>query len=486
VTATIDIGSRVYSLDDQRWFANVSRDRNPVHLDALYARRAPAGQPIVHGMHFVAVGLELALRGRMTERISHLKVKFLQTIGVDERVTYRAENRAQRGVRISVCVGDALCATIDMLGHPDQPARHLVTENCRLSYRIGSADRVEMREVDFDRLDNCAGSISIAPDASIDQRFPRLSKAIGRSRLSGLFALSCVVGMLCPGLYSIFSAADLSLCDPESGPLVAKVRSADARFRLVTQDVAGLGLAGTISAFVRVPPVAQPSLADLRKLVTPDEFRGCRALVIGGSRGLGEVAAKLIATGGGDVTLTYAVGESDALRVVQDIQAGTEGAGCRALRYDACAGEPASLVRACQPITHLLYFATIKIGERRRDSIFDQSAFARYSQIYVAAFARLLDAFDGQQHAGLKVLYPSSSAIDRPPAGFHEYAMAKMAGETLCRFLAQEGRFTFSVPRYPRLLTDQTATVVPTRTGSTGDVVLASIRSMDRDQVLEA
>ena len=134
---------------------------------------------------------------------------------------------------------------------------------------------------------------------------------------------------------------------------------------------------------------------------------------------------------------------------------------------------------------YMLYFATIKIGERRKASLFDKTAFDRYSEIYVAAFARLLDAFRTGQRPNLKVLYPSSSAIEQPPAGFYEYAMAKVAGETLCEFLAREGRFTFSVPRYPRLLTDQTATVVPIQTGSVEEAVLASIRAMDRDKASE-
>jgi hypothetical protein len=483
--AAVDIGSRVYSFDDQKWFASVSRDTNPVHLDAIYARRAPAGKPIVHGMHFVAVGLELALRNRVIARIGHLKIKFIQTIGVDDWVTYYAEDRAQRGIRISACIGDALCATIDVIEHPDSPHSQVAAEDSTLSYQIGPVDQVETRETEFDQLMDLAGSISPRDDAEIEQRFPDLLKAIGHSRVSGLFVLSCVVGMLCPGLYSIFSAADLRLCDAGDGPLFAKVRSTDDRFRLVTQDVAGLGLAGTISAFVRVPPVVQPSLTDLRKLVRADEFKGYRALVVGGSRGLGEVAAKLISAGGGDVTLTYTIGESDALRVVEDIRAGAGRDACRSLKYDACTDDPTVLVRACQPVTHLLYFATNKIGERRRASIFDKSAFDRYSEIYVAAFARLLDAFLVSEHPNLKVLYPSSSAIEQPPAGFYEYAMAKVAGETLCQFLAREGRFTFSIPRYPRLLTDQTATVVPTRTASVAEVVLASIRDMDRDKASE-
>ncbi len=48
--------------------------------------------------------------------------------------------------------------------------------------------------------------------------------------------------------------------------------------------------------------------------VSANEFTGAAALVVGGSRGLGELTAKLLAAGGGRVTITYAYGEGDALR----------------------------------------------------------------------------------------------------------------------------------------------------------------------------
>ena len=36
---------------DQARFAAISGDRNPVHLDAVLARRTQAGVPVAHGVH---------------------------------------------------------------------------------------------------------------------------------------------------------------------------------------------------------------------------------------------------------------------------------------------------------------------------------------------------------------------------------------------------------------------------------------------------
>ena len=472
-----EVGARTYSADDQAWFAHVSRDSNPVHVDPIYARRAPSGQPIVHGIHLLIVALELALSNRALDRIGQLRMKFSQTVYVGDCVRFYLDDRKGR-VCISAAVGDAICATFDVSGSEDRSAMSTMgSEDAQSTYRIGAGDHVELRALDFNAMSNAGGCITPSDDKSVDCRFPLLLSALGRSRVQGLLVLSCVVGMLCPGLYSIFSAANLSFEGPDDPMLRVVVRSTDDRFRLVVQQVCGLGLSGSIEAFARVPPIVQPSVDELRGLVKDGEFRGCHALVIGGSRGLGEIAAKLIAAGGGDVTITFATGAADAARVVESIREDCF-VECHAVSYDACRDDPGGLLRSCPPISHLLYFATFKIGERRRPSFFSESAFERYTDIYVAAFARLLEACRANGLTNLRVLYPSSSAVESPPSGFYEYAMAKAAGETFCRFLERDKHFVFSVPRYPRLLTDQTATVVPTQTKPAAETVLSSIRDL--------
>src|SRR5688572_29550477 len=71
-----------------------------------------------------------------------------------------------------------------------------------------------------------------------------------------------------------------------------------------TLAIAGGGLVGTVDSFARQPPVPQKSSREFVGLVEPGAFTGSTALVIGGSRGLGEVTAKLLAAGGAKVTIT--------------------------------------------------------------------------------------------------------------------------------------------------------------------------------------
>ena len=56
------LASRTFTEADQSEFAAVSGDRNPMHLDALLARRTQAGVPVVHGVHLLLWGLDALAR----------------------------------------------------------------------------------------------------------------------------------------------------------------------------------------------------------------------------------------------------------------------------------------------------------------------------------------------------------------------------------------------------------------------------------------
>jgi hypothetical protein len=258
--------------------------------------------------------------------------------------------------------------------------------------------------------------------------------------------------MISPGLHSIFSTLNVNFEGPDEPVLRYFVLSVDERFRKVTQTVSGCGVTAVIEAFARVPPVQQPTIAELVPLVMKNEFNGCQALIVGGSRGLGEVAAKLIGAGGGSVILTYAVGSSD--------------------------GETVARLNGIAVMTHMFYFATPKIGGKNVTRIFRQAVFESYTEFYVNAFAKLCSAIESEGYPRVGILYPSSVFVDDAPAGFCEYAMAKAAGEKLCSYLEKNSKFYFSTPRYPKFLTDQTATVFPTSTEPIAETILRSIRSL--------
>jgi NAD(P)-dependent dehydrogenase (short-subunit alcohol dehydrogenase family) len=203
---------------------------------------------------------------------------------------------------------------------------------------------------------------------------------------------------------------------------------------------------------MRHAPVVQRPIEDLAAYVPRDAFAGVMALIVGGSRGLGEVAGKLVAAGGGLPILTYANDAGKAAAVAQEIEAW--GSPCHIMRLDMEADLAPQLAALPAVPDWLLYFATPMIAARR-GAPFDAAKLHRFLHFYATAFRDLVHALPCGER-GLRALYPSSVFVAEPPPGLAEYAMAKAAGEILCRdMVARRQGFRAEILRLPPLATDQ-------------------------------
>jgi NADP-dependent 3-hydroxy acid dehydrogenase YdfG len=326
------------------------------------------------------------------------------------------------------------------------------------------------REHTIQTLPAASGSVPLQLDPrSAKGRFPHLVERVPAGQLAALIATTTIVGMECPGLYSAFSELDVKFTgDAIAGPLNYRVKTFDRRFQLATILLDAAGVTGSLKAFLRPPPQQQRGFSELAAHVTAGEFSGRRALVVGGSRGLGEVTAKLLAAGGADVRLTYHRGAGDAQKVVEEIRSG--GGTAESMPLDVTNPH----VPTDYAPTDLYYLATPFIfGATART--FQEPIFRTFCDYYVTGFQNLV-----RQLPGLKrVFYPSSTAVEELPPNMFEYAAAKMAGESVARFLAKHNPgLTVRCTRLPRLATDQTATVMPVENKDPVQVILAELRAL--------
>jgi hypothetical protein len=285
-----------------------------------------------------------------------------------------------------------------------------------------------------------------------------------------------MVGMECPGLHSLYAGLELTFSAVASGKpeLNYRVTRAD-RSGAVSLAVEGLGFQGKVRAILRPAPRRQPPALELAQLVTENEFAGQRALVIGGSRGLGEVTAKLLAMGGAEVTVTYHLGKADAEAIAAEIIAA--GGKCAVAHFDSCHPAPIELP---EPADHVYYFATPHIASEKT-SQFSGQRFAEYCRYYVTGFAQTLLAV-GKGTGPLGTFYPSTIFLDESPANVAEYCAAKAAGEEVCKQIAKQfPRWHLYAPRLPRLHTDQNNGILPPDMQATEVVMLQHLRKMKED-----
>jgi NAD(P)-dependent dehydrogenase (short-subunit alcohol dehydrogenase family)/acyl dehydratase len=450
------LARRNFDADGEQQFALASGDWNPLHLDAAAARRTTFGAPIVHGMHFVLWALDTAGAGGAPLRaLTRMSVRFAKPLHVGEAVAIHTVSRAGNRVRLAIEVENAVVATIN-LEYADDPA--IVHDLPAAAAAVAAAPQVPAQPAFLD-ITGMAGELDFGDKiALVAQLFPRAAAWLGTGSVAALAALSRLVGMECPGLYSVFSGFAVQFDTVATGGrLVYRVVSSEADLRVVRMEVAGGGIAGTVEAFARHAPARQAASATIAQLVAADEFAGQSALIVGGSRGLGEATAKIVAAGGAHAVITYASGEDDAHRVAAEI--GAAGGRCSVLRYDACKPAVPQLAQLSPFPDAVYYYATGPIFDRRLLP-YDPIRFQRFCRFYVDGFADLCFALASRSDGKIAILYPSSVAVESRPRDLVEYAMAKAAGEILCAELSRApSQFDITVHRLPRTRTDQTVTI---------------------------
>jgi acyl dehydratase len=472
--SALELATRRFVAADQAAFAELSGDFNPIHLDPLAARRTQAGWPVVHGVHAALWALEaLAAEGIALDRLAGIRVQFHKFIYLDCDVALRVSRRDAEGLGAELLVNGVVVTALSLTFGAWETATGEFAGLPETS--LGPTPLAPP----ISEADGLAGWLrpSTTPASTL---FPILCGAFDDARVAAVAQLSAVVGMACPGLHSIFSSFAVNLVDndnPQPG-LGWRASLPDPRYARIGLTLGGSGIRGEAKALMRAAPVESPGLDILSTLVTQDEFAGRTALIVGGSRGLGAVTAKLLAAGGAKVIVTYAAGEADARRVVEDVRATRGEASARMARCDVMSDLAAQLTNWLPGVTHLYYFPTSRIS-RQEAGLFSPATFAEFTKIYVERFHDLcLLALGVAGRSDLTVFYPSTVYVGERPRGTTEYAMAKSAGEVLCADLAQAfPGLSITAPRLPRVLTDQTASALPVKTEDPVAVMLPLLRA---------
>ncbi|MFM9916858.1 MAG: MaoC/PaaZ C-terminal domain-containing protein [Rhizobacter sp.] len=465
-TTTRQLGRLRFNEEDQLRFASLTGDRNPMHVDPVAARRLITGRPVVHGIHVLLAALE-----RLPERQPlgglRLSAEFVNPVSVGDEVMFASGCNELGHDQLWAEVDGLVCTRV--VWEPAPGSRSMAYGTLQ-----GDAltETVVITEEPLDRTpeDWVGRRQTLAlPIAEFQSSFPALCQDWGERTVAAIGLLSTYVGMVCPGQHSVFASVSLAAGHAVE-ELVFEVQRHDPRFGLYTITFDG-ALHGQIKAFVRPQPQTQPSILTLASRVAADAFAGRHAWVIGGSRGLGELSAKLIAAGGGEVTITFTTGSDDANRVAKEIaEAGFRPAEVASLNVATDDVRAWVADHACPDA--VFYFPSPRIF-RKSAHLVDAVVLNDFLDCYVHHFAALCEAIAGKTDRPVSIFVPSSIAISERPRGLVEYAMAKAAAEILLVDLAREHRqLRFVVERLPRLATDQTSTLAGSRAPAGTDVLL--------------
>jgi NAD(P)-dependent dehydrogenase (short-subunit alcohol dehydrogenase family) len=461
------LGSFSISAQESQAFARFSGDFNPLHLDPVAARRTQFGQTLIHGVFGTLRALDLWLAHADSHcALARLKVKYSRPASQGLKLSVSADTSGDvirleifaRGVRCQIIEFEFSQDPADAAAQPVEPLGSACTENsvtCRDTTIAGCMELADTVELLWDN--ELAASL-----------LPNASKLLPQSQLATIIASTQIVGMKCPGLHSVFAQLQLEFLPANTDSvsrqnthLNYEVLKADARIDQVQLTLSNAYARGTLEAFFRARPAQQARFEAIAELISRDEFSNQNALVIGGSRGLGEVITKVLAAGGATVMLTYAAGKDDAFNVSAEIAEHRPAPPvCQLNVLDGAISHHTE--EFCAAVSHIYYLASpvITKGDSNR---WDQNLFSKYCDFYVTGLAHLLHQVGrfSSLDTPIQLFIPSSIFLDDSTTeakGFDEYIAAKAAAEAYVRrFENTHSNWSVVAPRLPRLHTDQTS-----------------------------
>lgn len=444
---------RLFSPEDQDLFAELSGDYNPIHVDPVAARRLMFGQPVVHGIHCLLWALELFSQNLKTLfQIKDLKSTFLKPVFLNQPIDCYFNKNEDRKAAIELMNKAHQVCRIELTWEPFS-GKPVVQEE------ENAKTKTSPRCLEDQDFAKAHGKFQLQfHKKRFSKFFPGLSAYMNLDQAVSLMATSRLVGMECPGEHSLYSQLIVTsgkTC--KESFLDYSVQSFDERFRLVTIQFQGPALNGQILSFVRPQKKNQPGYSIIKNKIPKDAFKGQQALIIGGSRGLGEVTAKLLAAGDADVKITYCNGKNETQKIVDEVVQSGKKASAMKLDVLRLHEDQLDPVKKWQP-THVYYFATPFIFSGEKDS-FSPSLYKRFCDYYVNGFMNIIDSLS--QTGPIDIFYPSTVAIDEMVPDMREYTAAKAAGEVLCKSINQfNPNASVYMPRLPRLDTDQTTSLL--------------------------
>ena len=454
------VASRKFSLADQIAFAKFSGDFNPIHIDPIVARRTISGQCVVHGIHGLMWALDSFIV-KLNLIPSDIIVKFVKPIFLDEEVicTYCPITKSLQITKESIILSDINLKFNSIINFFNFNLSCNPTQNFPIDRDINDLANLPIQDFFY------KGDINLT-----HLLFPNLIKSYGREACCELATISEIVGMQTPGLHSFFLSARINF---KQNKFVSNffIEHIDFRFNLLKISINANSFTCKVDAILRPKPAYGTSLINMRSMVDDSEFCNVNALIIGGSRGLGESVAKLIALGGGESLITYSNGYDDCLSLSNSIS--KIGKKCSIAKITI--PDDLHLFEKLENFNHIYYFPTPKIFGKRNVQ-YDKNLYNIFYEIYVNSFKKLLEIFSKTQKK-ISIFYPSSISVNNPLPELAEYIEAKIVGEKLCKKFNHKN-ITILISRLPRTKTDQTMSLLEAKSKNPEDVMLPLVRKM--------
>ena len=200
---------RIFTSEDQIAFAELSGDYNPVHIDTVAARRLLFGSSVVHGIHALLWSLDCGLEDRVDNvELRSIKAVFPKPIRVGEKVSLSLRNEDDGRLRFELLSGNSIVTIIEVeLDKTVQ--RNFDFLETRFPRKL------QPRVLLDDEMANDSGALDLCLNVEAAAKlFPHLIRCVSPLQIAVILSTTRLVGVICPGLHSIYSEISLSKSMP--------------------------------------------------------------------------------------------------------------------------------------------------------------------------------------------------------------------------------------------------------------------------------
>ena len=452
---------KIFDINDENKFSFLSGDFNPIHINEEIARRQLFGEIIVHGIHVIMYAIDQFILENINCEIEllQIKVKFTNPVFLSKEIHFILEKNESKA---KIFAKDSSDAILTEIVFEYSATNHIISNNylnCE-SYKFHQHNSRTIN--DFIGLsEHLEAKMN---NVLCEQMFPNAYKFLDKDQIVDLLTISRLVGMQCPGLYSLFSSFDFSKKSEKSTNILYNVTKVNSRFSLLYIECECLCFAGVIQAFLRPQPFIQPSIDELMSKIPNGIYKNMKSLIIGGSRGIGETTAKIISGGGGYPLITYFKGKEEAILIKKQLDEKTLQSEIFYLDTSDLSQLDEVLINMNreQKLNSIFYFPTPKIAQNKTNT-FDQDLYMNYFKVYVTNFILLYNKISELFSEKIIIFYPSTIFITDETENYTEYILAKMAAEYQIKNLNKKSNnIEVLVSRLPKIKSDQTISLFET------------------------
>jgi len=438
IKITSNIMSETFSLIDQDFFSYLSNDYNPIHLDVEYSKKSPYNKPVIYGILIVLKVLESLTYSTRT-KLKYINVEFIKYMNVDDVINIEYNDDSVIVYKNT----NTICAKIVYSLIDDDSNLKLEDYNNNINIPLDNDKPCE----------NYIYKLNINSDY-LKTHFKNIYKSFNLLQIYQIINLSTFVGMITPGLKSLFNSFKMKWDEnnyEDMYTLDFKLNYFDNTYKTCFYNFNGKNISGSLQSIYRPENIKQIKLKDIS--IVNDQFKNEKVLVIGGSRGIGEVISKIFYAGGAKVMITYNNSHNEALSICEESDNNI-----KVIKYNVLHDfkEINELIDNIE-FTKVFYMATPSMKETED---FDIDKFDLYYNYYCKGFNLLLKNINKKSLD--YVFYPSSEYLNIEN-NFKEYTMAKKLGEDIIKSLINNKNnknIKFDCVRLPRLLTDLTNSII--------------------------